>query len=153
VLRIARHTSFLLIDPINVPAVWDLIAKSTELAPRKGIQRKTRKSSSLSGLVEHRRIPDLPLDLQFLILDLLCHSDISNLLQALEWRIPDSYWRSRIHGFIFEMEGLASTVDIDWQFFSLKAEQLLESSEGLRNRQRILQKLKGTKTAFFEIAR
>lgn len=76
-----------------------------------------------------------------------------NALYAFGWQIPDSYWRCRFpREIITEIKTeLDPKVEVDWKFLCLKAEELLETSQSLLNRQRIFRVLEGTKKLFFDM--
>ena len=142
---------------MHIPAVQDIIRKSIKHRAREKMKRKTRRWCSRSLTIEHLGSPSsygLPLDIKYIILDHLSHTDIQNALVALGWQIPDQYWCSRFpKDIIWEIEELAhTTADVTWQFLCLEAELLLESSLGLQNRQRIVQVLRGTRSLFFAAA-
>jgi hypothetical protein len=141
---------FAIRDPVNIPEVQDLIRKSIENCSKERMNQMSQKRCSL--FLKYLE-SGFPLDIQCLILDHLSYIDIQNVLVALGWQIPDSYWRGRFpKDIIFEIEELASTADVAWQFLCLGAEQLLESSHGLLNRQRIFRVLRGTRSLFFAMA-
>ncbi|KAN0083469.1 hypothetical protein V8E54_002557 [Elaphomyces granulatus] len=94
------------------------------------------------------QISKLPLGIKLLVLDYLQCRDIANLLEGLSWEIPDSYWRSRLPSHMFEAENLTPGQPFDWQFFSLGIESLLETCPGLRNRQRMCQRIEVIKHHF-----
>lgn len=144
-------------DPLDIPAVHELFRKAAEARARETVKRKTRKWCPLLQLpIEHLRAPSsvLPPEIKDLILDHLpYHKDVRNALYAFGWKIPDSYWRSRFpRDIIFEINHeLDPKVEVDWKFLCLKAEELLETSQSLLNRQRIFRVLEGTKKLFFEM--
>ncbi|KAL1965399.1 hypothetical protein VTN77DRAFT_5836 [Rasamsonia byssochlamydoides] len=54
--------------------------------------------------------------------------DILNMLDASQWQIPDSYWHARFpKEVILEFEDLLS-IDLDWQYLCLRAEDLFKTS-------------------------
>jgi hypothetical protein len=75
-----------------------------------------------------------------------------------EWRVSYSYWIYRaprkliyeIQDFITNLEGMPEVV-VDWEDLCLQAEQLVQTSEQLRNRQRTLDILEGTRDIFYEM--
>lgn len=85
---------------------------------------------------------NIPLEIMYNILDHIQSTDDLVALKVLGWQAPDSYWLSRIPRDIFleldeELQQLKSTVVVDWPFFCLKAERLMETSHSLLNRKRI----------------
>jgi hypothetical protein len=149
---------FALRDPMHIPAIHDLMQKSIKHRTGERMKRKTRRWSSHSFITKYVKSfsssSGLPLDIKYIILDYLNHTDTRNVLMALKWRIPDQYWRGRVpKDIIWEIKELAaSPTDVAWQDLCLEAELLLESLHGLLNRQRIIQVLRGTKSLFFATA-
>lgn len=75
-----------------------------------------------------------------------------------EWRVSDSYWIQRApRKLIFEIQDFITiqkkknTGLVDWEDLCLQAEQLVQTSEQLRNRQRILDALEGTRDIFYKM--
>ena len=99
-------------------------------------------SSAISG--------HLPLEIVYNILDYVHGTDTLLALEALEWQVPDSYWRRRMpQGVLSDLDidlvELNPTADIDWPFLCLKAEELLDTSPSFLNRQRILRIVESVK--------
>jgi hypothetical protein len=146
---------FSLRNPIDIPAIQDLMQKSIKCRAGERMKRKRKRWCSHPLPIKHLESSlssfSLPLDIRYIILDHLNHTDIRNVLVALGWQIPDQYWRVRFpKDIIWEIEELtAPPTDVAWQYLCLEAELLLESLDGLRNRQRIIQVLRGTKNLFF----
>jgi hypothetical protein len=145
-------------NPIDIPAIHDLLRKSVQNRARETMKRKTRKWShplSHEFRFEHLRGGCggvLPPEIKWHILDeLRYYKDVRNTLYAFGWQITDSYWRGRFPwDVVFEITpDLVLSMDIDWKFFCLKMEELLETSLSLQNRQRILRVLEGKKKLFF----
>lgn len=95
----------------------------------------------------------IPLEIMYNILDHIQSTDDLVALKVLGWQALDSYWLSRIPRDIFfeldeELPLLKSTVVVDWPFFSLKAERLMETSHSLRNRQRIFKIVESVEALF-----
>ena len=81
----------------------------------------------------------MPLDIQWLILDLLNHRDAKSLLRAFEWRVHHQYWQRRFPKALrLDIQDSDLTAIQHWTQFCLQAEAMLESGEGLMNRGRIL---------------
>lgn len=144
-------------DPLAVQEAFDLIRRSGQVyadrvemdALIRGMkalntttttkaQEKAKKTSTLAL--------SLPGEILSLVLDRLHHRDIRRALEATGWQIPDSYWRCRLRqGLIFELDDVGPDAHLDWQFLCLEAEQLMEESFGLMNRQRICNALEEVK--------
>lgn len=70
-------------DPMNIPELRTMISEATNRGP-------ITQFSGDSGLLR------LPLDIQWLIADTLEDpQEISSLLIAFRWQLPDGYWRAR----------------------------------------------------------
>lgn len=144
-------------DPINILAVRDLLV----VAPRRDVEDRVKYKTrhwwhDFSSMISARRHyigSNIPLDIKILIMGYLGPKDTENMLTAFQWVIPDSYWQSRFpRTLIFEIESLiASSKDVDWQYLSLHAQSLVETSHELRNRRRILTVLEGTKRIFYDM--
>jgi hypothetical protein len=120
-------------DPIAVQEVTDLIQKSGQKYNPTAIGR-SRITTAKSSMI----VSSLPVDILFLVLDLLHHRDIRAALDATGWHVQASYWRARLRqGLIFELDAVGPDAHLDWQFLCLEMEQLMEESYGLLNRQRI----------------
>ncbi|KAL1967137.1 hypothetical protein VTN77DRAFT_3428 [Rasamsonia byssochlamydoides] len=151
---------FALRDPLNVVEVRDLIKQAVvKRRKRKTGEKRSKSLSTRKPLNQDDNAYNdilLPVDIILTILDFLSYyKDIRNTLQALpSWgpMIPNLYWRSRFpKEVIFEYEEIASRDDLDWQDLYFKAGDLLETSHGLRNRQRIMKVLEGIKALFLEL--
>ena len=130
-------------DPGDIPEIKDIIRRAIEASICKRARSKLRSRGHF----------ELPLDVQFLIIDCLRPRDARNALAGLGWQVPLSYWRSRCSPaikYIHEIEE-AKPEEIDQEFLYQEIEELLENnaSYGLRNRQRIFRILEGTKKSFF----
>lgn len=114
-------------DPVQIPDVKVLVEQSIRAASRKDRRRRRKSRIRRRPLLQRQRGKGqcLPIELCYLILDLLDHSDVKNCLKALEWSIPESYWRQQIGGLVFEHEDVPATVSLDWEFLCLGAERLL----------------------------
>jgi hypothetical protein len=133
-------------DPVDVKAVKDLLTESSKRASSNKLNLEA--AGTIMGAYQDVQISKLPLDIKLLVLDCLKCRDIANLLEGLSWEIPNSYWRSRLPGHMFETENLTPGQPFDWQFFALGIEALLETCPGLRNRQRIYQRIEVIKHRF-----
>lgn len=126
-------------DPMNTPELRTMISEATNRGPM----------TQFSGDLELLR---LPLDIQWLIANTLEDpQEISSLLIAFRWRLPDGYWRARfgkeLAGVVFEFEHLVH--NIDWRYLYYGTLKLMEMSHGLRNRKRILENLKLMRRVFW----
>lgn len=109
---------------------------------------------------------DFPLEIAVMIVNTMYDSiyynqagiqDIRNMLTTFQWRLPDSYWRSRcLKDLIFEFDDLLKKQKVGWQFLRLGTEELLLKDDwydegGLKNRGRFLQLLQGQKRIFLKM--
>jgi hypothetical protein len=151
------ETRYLSRDPVRISEV-ECLLKGALLSPvSKEEETITKKYPGPFSVVI-----GLALEIQYLILDHLDRHDITMLHAAFsgqfEWRVSDSYWIQRaprkliyeIQDFITNLEGMTGAV-VDWEDLCLQAEQLVQTSEQLRNRQRILDVLEGTRDIFYEM--
>lgn len=140
-------------DPLAVQEVFDLIQRSG-LVYADGVERDAFKRATMEPTTTTRMKAkknsalalSLPAEILSLVLDHLHYMDIRRALEATEWQIPDSYWRCRLRQWlIFELDDVGPDAYLDWQFLCLEAEQLMEESFGLMNRQRICNALEEVK--------
>ncbi|OOO14214.1 Histone core domain protein [Aspergillus oryzae] len=122
------------------------------------------------GRVELRRdsvIVNPPLDVAILIVDQIYGSrpcslemlrDTRNLLEAFQWKLPDTYWRTRCESrLVFEMDDLIrENRPVNWKEFCLGLEELLLDKDwfcnsGMRIRLRTLTSLGGIKECFLDL--
>lgn len=130
--------------PMQTPAVWGLIKRC----------RLRGKATAVLASTPHRTscplVTSLPLEIKFMILDLLDHRTVGAMLITIPWEIPDSYWRIRLYnGILFEVRKLDPELILDWQLLCLKAEALCEKMRPLRTRQRIMNVLKDIAKPFW----
>lgn len=74
----------------------------------------------------------------------------------LEWRMADSYWAARApSALIYEIQDLLDdgNVMVHWEDLCLRAEELVQTSDELRNRRRIMRIIDGTKKLFVRMMR
>lgn len=105
-------------DPMNIPELRTMISEATNRGPM------TQFSGDL-GLLR------LPLDIQWLIANTLEDpQEISSLLIAFRWQLPDGYWRARfgkeLAGVVFEFEHLVH--NIDWRYLYYGTLKLMKMS-------------------------
>jgi hypothetical protein len=139
-------------DPEDIPEIEALFRKSTlrKTGKLRSWRRRDGPIATKSGNLDPKC--DLPLEIIYMILDHLYDPDASQVIEAMNWHIHDTYWRSRLTRFsgdiIFEIEQFKLADSLDWQFLCLQIEPLLETSKGLLNRRRILRILIETKKHF-----
>lgn len=146
-------------DAVNIDEIRDMIDEAVKWRLHEETRPKTRQRARLYQSRADSGPGTLPFEVRLIILDLLQdRRDIWNMRTAFhgqwQWQIPDSYWRARFAGkdIIFEFEELRLREDLDWQYLRLKAEELLEyPCHGLRNRQRIMDALEGTKSVLLQM--
>ena len=134
-------------DPVDIPEVKRLVKLSTETTRCRDL---CRRKEDLSSWSHPKRGQFLALDVHCLILEFLDCSDVGNYAKALEWSIPDHYWRHRAKasGLIFEYDDTLEATTIDWMFLAKEVEQLPNSSVGMQNRLRILKVLRKVSDTF-----
>lgn len=127
------------VAPADVPELEALITESHK------INQVTQTQAHESKSIQYRILLQ-PLEIQLLILDKLCLCDLQVAAQALDWVIPQSYWRTRIARFsYFGVSSLKPDSNFDWEFFGLRIGPLLQTSSGLQNRRRIFKILEDIK--------
>jgi hypothetical protein len=132
-------------DPMKIPALHDLIEKSSRRRER---FRRTRARRMVFLDVGYERF-GLLTEIKWLIVDCLDYKTIPHALRAFGWILPDSYWYQRLSGLIFEVEDVKFE-NVDWQFLCLEVEKFLEFSPELKNRQRVMRLLQKAKNIFLE---
>jgi hypothetical protein len=140
-------------DPWDIPQVRYHIRRCIENGARRATKQKTRKwRLNVAAWPTRDAAPfNLPLDIRFLLLDILGGVDVQNAPIAFGWIIPDAYWKSRIpKDIVFELEEVDKTAATDWKSLCLKLEGLVNTLPELQNRQRILRVLERTKAIFLE---
>lgn len=141
-------------DPVKIPALRKVIDESIGRRHGDELNGKTGNPSlNIFQDVKHTPGPhNLPLDIQWLILDLLEYTDIPHLLRAFGWMLPDFYWARRLpKSLIFELGDLNKDIsEFDWQFLCLGVEKLLRTSPEMLNRQRLFPVLDKTIELFRE---
>ncbi|KAL2004700.1 hypothetical protein VTN00DRAFT_3228 [Thermoascus crustaceus] len=147
-------------DPTHVEEVSDIIEKSISRCARKKTKTKTRRwrpclDPNHSYIEEHLKSPSglrLPanIEIRYLILDNLDYADAQNAFRAFGWRVLKGCFQRRFpRDLVFEIEQLKTPVpEMDWEFFCLEVERLMESSEVLLNRQRIFRIVRGAEEMF-----
>jgi hypothetical protein len=80
----------------------------------------------------------LPMELLYMIFDLLPSQTVANAEEALGVHSSNHFWSSRIPADIFfEVQDITEK-EVDWKTLCLRLEQCLESSEALRVRRYLL---------------
>lgn len=136
--------NILIRDPVNIPELRALVNEAT--------QRRQKALQTQSSPGRGLELCCILLDLQCLVVDALeGWQDISSVLIAFRWRLPDGYWRVRFpKDVVFEYEHLIHQ-EVDWQYLYLGTLRLLETSHGLRNRQLIMKNLDVLCHAFWNL--
>lgn len=73
--------------------------------------------------------------------------DVKSCTSAIGWSIPESHWRRRLGGLIFEFMEVPWDVCINWEFAYFET-QLLKRILGLENRQRVWKALSSVRGIF-----
>ncbi|KAB8215727.1 hypothetical protein BDV33DRAFT_208036 [Aspergillus novoparasiticus] len=140
-------------SPLRIPGILELITQAT---PECTVE--------LRG---HSVIVNPPLDVAILIVDQIYGNrpcslemlrDTRNLLEAFQWKLPDTYWRTRFDSrLVFEMDDLIREKrPVNWKEFCLGLEELLLDKDwfcnsGMRIRLRTLTSLGGIKECFLNL--
>lgn len=150
------ETRYLHRDPVRITEV-DCLLKKALLS----LSEKKRKKKSRGDTIMTTKHPfaalGLALKLQYLVLDHLdCH-DVAMLHAAfaapLECAVSDSYWIKRApQKAVYEIQDFINDEKknrVDWEYLCLEAEQIVQTSEQLKNRQRNLHVIKEANYIFF----
>jgi hypothetical protein len=102
----------------------------------------------------HSIVADIPVEMIMMMVDTIyqsrppCHEriqDTRNVLEAFQWKLPDSYWQRRCNpNLVFEVQDVIKAgTQIDWAYFCLGLHELLLQGDwycnsGLYFRGRIL---------------
>lgn len=131
-------------DPVNIPELRELVNEAT--------QRRQKEPQTQSSPEGGLKLCFIPLDLQCLVVNALeSWKDISSVLIAFRWWLPDGYWRVRFpKEIVFEYENLIYQ-EVDWQYLYLGTLRLFETSHGLRHRQLIMENLGVMCHAFWDL--
>jgi hypothetical protein len=111
-------------DPEDIPEIKALFHKSTlrKTGKLRSWCRRGRPIATKSGNLDPKC--DLPLEIIYMILDHLYDPDVGQVIEAMNWHIHDTYWRSRLTRFsgdiIFEIEQFKLADSLDWQFLCLQ---------------------------------
>jgi hypothetical protein len=140
-----------LVNPLDSKIVQRLLTGSINESDRGGRHKTLRSWWSVPQHLNYGN--KMPLEITYNILDHIQSTDDLVALKVLGWQTPDSYWLSRIPRDLFfeldeELPLLESTAVVDWPFFCLKAERLMETSHSLRNRRRIFRIVGSLKSLF-----
>lgn len=143
-------------DPIDIPLLRTVISRCMKTTSSKGYTKEasldtmvqvpvSRVSSGLPGAI--------PVEIRGLILSQLPEwSNVENTLEAFSWELPHFFWRDWFpRDLIFdELDGIPD-YKIDWKMLYESLMQLLNTSLGMMNRQRIIRVIKETREHFFEL--
>lgn len=154
--RIDNIESFMTVSPMRVPALGTLI-KYSELRGKESLMINSKNQTANANTDKSLSFIEcsalsLPLEIKFMILDHAYHKDIESMLLATQWKIPDTYWRMRLHsGNMFELQGLEQEMNIDWQFLCVQFEIKSQTWPTLRNRNRIVNIVKDIIGPFHDV--
>jgi hypothetical protein len=134
-------------DPFECKDVRKLIQKSVSRLA-KGANEERRAKSPVQNCLLTR----FPLDVQFIILDLLDHRDISKARRAIYWPMVQHYWRYRApKAFAHELQDITENDhDVDWEYLCLGVEKLSEKRP-LRCRRKVFELLQGPRDVFYKL--
>lgn len=168
-------------DPLYIPAVRGIINHAMHVKRREQMKQKTRRwrrrdmcgsAGSHESMVSTRRrlIRNLSDDIVLTVLDQLDNpADLRHILPALNWTVPDTYWRGRLRNLcskngtplLFEVTALTCKEDdmkepdgstantrIHWKTLFLGMLRLMEEDLGVRNRMRIFRLIDKVRDCF-----
>lgn len=132
-------------NPMYAPTIEKPINRCKPPGKAKDVPTAGNSAGNSPSRIKDSWGPFLPLEIRFMILDLLRHEDVGEMLSDTQWQIPDSYWRLRLHrGILFDIHKLDREIGLDWQLLCLKSEAMVKTTRVLRNRRRIIDILKDT---------
>lgn len=142
--RVAQYLSDIaaIPDPFRIPAVRDLIRQSKSRAKNALVGKKDGTRNGFLSL--------LPPEIQYIILDQLSRKCFANVREA-GLKVHDEYWRSRVpKNLIFELQDIAATDLVDWEFLCLEIEETVEGWDlrSLEARRYLIESLHRRKRAF-----
>lgn len=132
------------VNPFDIPEINGLIKHSTRRYSTR-VKAKTK--------LEENYLSLLPFELFIRIQEYLGDVEVQNCATALGSYIPESYWRQRLGGLIFELTKVPSDVKVDWKFAYFETQKLTKRILGLENRQRIWKALKSIRAIFHTLGR
>lgn len=104
-------------DPSRHPETNRLVQKALK---RRHKQKHLNKDSLLPS---NCRLSFLPLDVVWLLFNCLDYYDLWNLVNAVQFPIPDRYWRRRSNVYLEFMDDV-NELELDWPFLCLELERL-----------------------------
>lgn len=121
-------------DPLAGRDVVELLCESHNQQQISSIDPRCSVATAGNG----KHITTVPHDIQTMVLDCIHYTSVRVALAATGWHIDDTYWRGRMPRHImWELNEVDHNAQIDWKYLCLKAEEMVDSSPGLLNRQRI----------------
>jgi hypothetical protein len=152
---LSDETRYLHRDPLQIPGLECLLKNAA-------IKKQTPDRDGGPLVQGPFDFIGLPLEIQYLVLDHLDLDEVATLHVAFtgrfELRVSDSYWKRRAPGkLIYEIQDFKdiednkSDTEVDWEKLCLRAEQFVQTSEHLKNRQRIMINLEGIRDLFYEL--
>jgi hypothetical protein len=107
------------IDPLHNAAVQSLVRESKSRAQERTMQKE---SASAPLCVLSR----LPLDIQYMLLNILDYTDMFKIQQAVRWPVDNTYWYARApRTIVFELRDISKDDPVDWEYLCLKAEKMV----------------------------
>lgn len=146
-------TTHIPMSPLIIRDIQKLIAMATQ-----------EHQNSLGYAVRLRSIVYIPIEIKMMIIDTIhqtrppCYEkiqDIRSVLEAFQWKLPDSYWQRLCNPrLVFEVQDLIdSGTQVDWAYFCLGLHELLSQKDwycerGLYFRGRILNLIESIRGSF-----
>ncbi|PWY75992.1 hypothetical protein BO94DRAFT_473940 [Aspergillus sclerotioniger CBS 115572] len=122
-------------DPLGINTIRKLVTECRKRAAM-GVRIKR------TALTTQCRLHTLPMELQYMIMDLLdCH-DVCAMLRGINWDVGTGYWKHRLHRLSFDEIKSIQDEELDWRWLCLRLE-LLESSPTGGERRRFFEVLRG----------
>ncbi|PGH14343.1 hypothetical protein AJ80_05933 [Polytolypa hystricis UAMH7299] len=132
-------------DPFRASAVTSMIWRSEKKQIRKHLKIGRAKSNLLADSTSAATAPadylvnTLPWELRYQVLDCLGLKEFKNLIAAVGWKLPDSYFRQRIRKDIFfEINHPKTPSKHSWKELCFNSEAMLERVERHMECQKLL---------------
>ncbi|RJE21285.1 hypothetical protein PHISCL_06381 [Aspergillus sclerotialis] len=134
-------------DPFESNAVGRQIQRSVFRHPGKRRWPKgkcwSRGKRRPKNLLQDCLLSRLPLDIQYMILDLLNHRNFARMWRAIDLPVSKHYWQSRApRDIIHELQDIPKDDNyVDWEYLCLGLERLLERNPMLQSHRRAFELL------------
>lgn len=129
------------------------------MAARRLIERSFWKTNSKirhkKPLLQNCLPTRFPLDIQYIILDLLDRRELARVKKVMHWPIGEHYWRHRApRTLLYELRDVPKDDNrVNWEYLCLGAEKLLAFNQQLTSRVKVFDLLLGPRKVFRRLLR